>query len=192
MNIVGGLKVKLVESSEPMQIGTVTCAGVIISLDEVRSQEGYIEKYLIKEIGEIVKNHQELSWVLMTAGIEFLGRCIDDSSTDINKWSTGYGERVFKSAITNLFPSEYHQYNEKCSDYCLYKQLRCGFNHTTLPGSKMILSERKLKQKHLSISGSSLVLVAEDFYDDFKKACEQVLDKLGKGEIQSKFHLITV
>lgn len=184
--------IKIVKSDEPIQVGTLCCAGIIVQPDEGRSPVGYIEKYLIKEVGEIVKNHQELSWVLMTAGIEFLGRCLDTDNADIVHWYVGYGEKVFKNAIANLFPSQYHQHNDSSSDYYLYKQLRCGFNHTTLPGNKIILSEGVLNQKHLSLNNGYLILVAEDFYDDFKKACEQVVDKLKNEKIKPKFYLKTI
>lgn len=165
-------------------IGTDLSNGILISKMITRSQEDYIKKYLVKEMGQIVEHHQELSWILMTAGVEFLGRCIDTSNTDIHNWGKGYGEKVFKKAISELFPDKYKQFKS-----ILYKELRCGFNHTTLSGFNIIFSEREYGQKHLSSKDGKLILVAEDFYEDFKKACKIVVDMLAKKQIQPKFHL---
>ena len=163
-------ELKLVKVSKLMQIGTSVCAGGIgIPSDEGRSQEGYIEKYLIEQVGKIVDNYKDiLPYILITAGIEFLGKCLDNN-IDIHQ--SGGSKKAFQKAISELFPSKYSQAYFK---FNLYDQLRCGFNHCTLPGYNIVMSQRTQGQENLSVTPTGkLVLVIEDFYDDFKKACEQ-------------------
>ena len=62
-------------------------------------------------------------------------------------------------------------------------------NHSVMPKSKIVLSERKHGHKNLSIYDTKLLLVAEDFYDDFKKACEEVIAKIDRVEIKERFAL---
>ena len=84
----------------------------------------------------------------------------------------------------------YQKYNSKNSTHDLYTELRCGVNHMTTPNPKIGFSERKNGATNLSINPESrLVLVAEDFYDDFKLACEKVIQMLDDGLIQPKFNL---
>lgn len=166
------------------QAGTITTAGVIVIQPvNIKTPVDYIEKYLIKEIGEIVDAHQELSWVLMMAGIELLGRCVKENVTDDNN-----NEEYFREGL-RLFKPEYQKYNtDKKNPYDLYKKLRCGFSHLTFPKDAIAISERGSGSENLSFVYGKLVVVAEDFYEDFKEACTKVVEMFKAGTIKPDFH----
>lgn len=151
----------------------------------------YIEKVLVGEIQNIVNGHKFLSFGLITAGIELLGILIDPSNNKF--FEKGKSGERFRYAIKELFPNKYHQYNVKYKDdvvpddkFDLYIELRCGLNHSTFPKPKIGLSEREHGGENLSIQDRKLILLAEDFFDDFKEACEKVLKKIERGEIKNK------
>jgi len=153
---------------------------------DVITQEKYIRQVLIDEIGDVVNQHKWLSFILICSGIEFLGGCLDTNQRDLN--TSGRSKKRFNTAIFMLFPQDYHQYINKGKDNVgLYAQLRCGMNHVTLPGLNVALSERKSQIPNLSILENRLVLIAEDFYDDFKNACQKIISMLENGEIQPTF-----
>lgn len=156
------------------------------------SQKNYISHVLIDEIGDVVNHHKWLSFILLCSGIEFLGGCIDTKQINLN--ATGRSKERFNTAIINLFPQNYHkQINTGKGDQGLYAQLRCGVNHVTLPGLNVALSERNSQLKNLSVWNDGvndrLVLIAEDWYDDFKSACNQVISMLDNGLIQETFFI---
>ena len=126
----------------------------------------FIRSTLIEEIGEITKTNAYLSFVLIAIGIEFLGRCIDDSAKNWNKRKVS--EKAFDSAIKKLMP--------KYRPYRLYPLLRCGLAHYLAPQKGLVLSELKHGTVNLSVaSDGTLTLNIEDFYNDFKCACEKVI-----------------
>ena len=77
-------------------MGTTVCAGILFKPTDGKSLEAYIEKYLINQIGELVPKYQELSYILITAGIEFLGKYISNNG-DIHKG--GESRPMFENAI---------------------------------------------------------------------------------------------
>jgi len=155
------------------------------------TQTEFIKKVLIDEIGDILLNHKFLSFGLIATGIELLGTCIESPKNSF--YIQGESGNRFRLAIDQLFPSEYKRYNNlknvnnfNCD---LYIELRCGMNHSLLPKSKIALTERKFNHKNLSSSGDKLLLVAEDFFEDFRNACNQVIQKIDNGEIKERFSL---
>lgn len=136
---------------------------------------------LVNQTRDIVQRHPFYSWSLMMAGVELLGTFLDNNNPIfVDRESANR----FKDAIDKLFPQQYHQYKDK-----LYKELRCGVNHYTLPKQTIILSERVYNKQNLSLDGNgNLILVAEDFFKDFKNACETVTKKLDTGEITAKIY----
>ena len=153
------------------------------------TQKEYIKGVLIDEIGDVVKNHAFLSFTLIASAIEFLGICIDSSNSFFT--SNSSGDR-FRNAIDKLFPDRYKKYNYKDSLFDLYRELRCGVCHSTVAKTTIGFSERKHGSKHLFIGPDRrLVLVAEDFYDDFKKACENVIEMINDKTIQEKIYIQT-
>ncbi len=154
----------------------------------------YIQLELIDGIGDIVDQHKFLSFGLITSGIELLGICIDKSEDPFFHPNKS-GER-FRLAIQELFPEKYHQYNIRYKDnnvpdgkFDLYSELRCGLNHATFAKPKIGLSQRVHNINNLSVNNGKLTLVAEDFFDDFKKACVEVIRRIEKGEIRQRFSL---
>jgi len=151
----------------------------------MHNPKNFIEKVLIEEIGKITITNAYLSFVLIAIAIEFLGKCINDS---LNNWNEGKSEELFKNAIKGLMP--------KYQPYCLYQLLRCGLAHYLAPQKGLDLSELKNGTINLSTTpDGTLVLNIEDFYYDFKCACEKVIDgidkKLYKNQKMYRSFLIT-
>lgn len=145
----------------------------------------FIEQVYIKELGEVVYKHKYhyLSFSLICMGIEFIGACICD---DYDFKEKGLSEKRFKGAILNLFSLKRY----KGMDKDFYSSLRCSLLHYSSPGIKFGLTHReeskKEKTKHLKMKNGKIILVCEDLYDDFKKACEKVIEKIDKEKIESK------
>jgi hypothetical protein len=136
-----------------------------------------------------------LGFCLISQSIEFLGACLDSYPWDQKSISS---ER-FRLAITKLFPDKYTDHAK--GKYDLYSNLRCSLTHSLKPGISISLSERKwekkagLKDIHLKIQKEKLILIYEDFLDDFISACNRVLSMIEKGEINSDKiyrHIISV
>ena len=138
------------------------------NLGEMKPKE-FISWTLIQEIRDVVFQHPYLSFLLMSVGIEFLGKC---RFTKKQSWqeitpSEGYSEG--EKLMSEVDP-RYAQIN-------LQKQLRNGIAHAFLPKSQIALSEAKHGAIHFSkTSQGQIILVAEIFYRDFVIACKKVLE----------------
>ena len=133
----------------------------------------FIKKVLIDEIGEIHKKYSYLSFAVMAIGIEFLGKSLNKYE-DWNK--TGKSEIDFKFAINNL--NSFQNYRRLLDEpFKLYDSLRNGFAHSFVPKKGLSLSSGNLETKHFVIknNGTQINLRCEDFYNDFKGACEEVI-----------------
>ena len=148
------------------------------------NQKEFIRNVLISETEDIVNKHQYLSFGIITAGIELLGILTESPKNGF--WIKNKSSSRFKNAIKDLFLVEYDVYKE-----LLYVELRCGMNHAILPKANIALSERKHGHRNLSYKNNQLVLVAEDFFEDYKKACEKVIDMLDEDIIKERFSLNT-
>lgn len=139
----------------------------------------FIEQVLIGDIGKMQEaGLHYLSFSIIASGIEFLGACFDDH--EFRHYEQGLPPKRFKKGILELFPSNYQ--NEADN---LYKDLRCGFAHIVSPQGDMVLTENKhignSTTKHLDrVKSGNLILVAEDFYNDFKNACNKIIEKIAK------------
>lgn len=129
---------------------------------------------LIGEIEDIVNRHHYLSFGLITQGIELLGAIIEDPQKEFSERNLSEGR--FKKALKRLFPSEYHIHKD-----LLYTELRCGMSHVLRPRNNIVLAQRQYGHENLSQMDDKLLLVAEDFFDDFKDACNQVIGRLDSG-----------
>jgi hypothetical protein len=143
----------------------------------------FIEDIFIGEYGQIVKHHKYISFMLIFNSIELLGKCLDDKN-EFEYDAPGYYKNCFETAIYKLFDKKYH--NLRLVLYC-----RNGFAHMGKPKkyTKIKLSQRNGKKcKHpASIKGSNIsVLFAEDFYEDFKTACEKIIIKIRNNEFSHK------
>lgn len=147
----------------------------------------FINKILINNYQEILsQGFHYISFSLIALGIEFLGACIDDAD-DFGK--IGKSGPRFRNAIEDLFPKQYQKFNDKNNDYDICNNLRNGLAHQLRPKSKIGLTHKKESEKfgtnHLEINNDKLVLVAEEFYRDFRNACTEVIKRIDRNKIKN-------
>jgi hypothetical protein len=128
----------------------------------------FIQQVLIDELKPIIISSPYISFALMAIGIEFLGKCLDTTTVE---WNTERRSRMnFTDAIKNLLAfRRYLGYEEG-----LFEDLRCGFAHSFVPGTRFTLSS-KGQCYHMFDFGTRVNLRCEDFYEDFKAACLEVI-----------------
>ena len=140
-------------------------------------QEVLIDQF--KEIQQSEENHY-ISFGMICQGIEFLGACLDSEPFS----AKGLGAPRFRRAIHDLFPTAYRQFNQGSGKpFDLYEGLRCSLLHVLLPGSQLELIRRSEKERlqatHLEVKEVGgihrLVLVLEDLFDDYEKACREII-----------------
>lgn len=140
----------------------------------------FIRQVLIDELQDIVVKHPYLAFLLICAGIEFLGKCIDNNQQKWD-WDFKYQQKnpPFDKAIKKLFSKKYQKALAK---YKLRDQLRNGLTHILAPKSKIGLTQIKHdKNGEITINNhpfeqdGKLILVIEYFYIDFVDACKKVL-----------------
>lgn len=120
-----------------------------------------------------VPTHPYLGFQLISSSVEFLGACLDQY-----EWGErGMSEKRFNLALDHLFDDKYKK-GILSSKFDLYSNLRCSLSHTIRPGNHVGLSEIKHGAKHLSESSERLILVYENFLEDFKKACEKTIEMI--------------
>lgn len=130
----------------------------------------FIQTVLIKELGELVDTHPYLSFVLIGIGIEFMGKCIDTNLTDWNV--SGRSKCDFENAIKTI-PS-LKRYETYLTSHQMYSSFRCGLAHAVSPKVQITLSSKQ-EMGHLIENNGRLNLKIEDFYQDFKDACNYVM-----------------
>jgi hypothetical protein len=121
------------------------------------------------ELGVMIDDHPYISFIMMGIGIEFLGKCINSGLRD---WSSGASGKVFGNAVKSI-PS-LQRYQQYLTSHDLYGSFRCGLAHAVSPKYKITLSSKQ-ERAHLVDDGGRLNLKVEDFYADFKLACEHVI-----------------
>jgi hypothetical protein len=152
----------------------------------------FINLVFITELSDIVEHHPYIAFMLMGAGLEFLGKCI--SGKDSHWHVVGKSRRDFEKSVRQLAAlKKYKPYLSKTS-YDLYGSLRCGLIHSGKPKYKITLSSKN-EMAHLIEHNGRLNLRCEDFYSDFKQACEEVIsrtypagDKMNSGFIHIPSH----
>jgi len=150
------------------------------------TQKEFINHVLINEIGDVVEHHKWLSFILICSGIEFLGGCLDQEEKALN--AKKRSAKRFNNAILKLFPSKYHPFINNGKEG-LYAQLRCGMNHVALPGLQIALSERNSTLENLSEWNNRTVIIAEDFYSDFKNACHTIMSMIDEKKVSETFEI---
>jgi len=134
----------------------------------------FIEDYFIKDIGELVELKKVLfSFNLIVQGIEVLGSFFDNKPLE----KEGMSKKRFEKGL-ELLGEEYIEHEEY-----LYKNLRCGLVHQSRPQERITLasSDNKLRRETHLITGNrsgNFFIIIEEFYEDFKKACRNVIDKI--------------
>ena len=150
----------------------------------------FIQRVLIDEFKEIQedKERQSLASSLICQGIEFLGACLDSEPFS----AKGLSGPRFRRAIYYLFPTSYHQFNQGSGKpFDLYENLRCGLFHVILTGLRVELIRRSEKlisnTNHLEVKEirgmNRLVLVSEDLFDDYEKACKEIIARIKDGRL---------
>lgn len=152
----------------------------------------FIRKVLIDEFKEIQQDegHPYISFSLICQGIEFLGACLDSEPFS----AKGLSAPRFRKAIYDLFPTSYRKFNQGTGKpFDLYENLRCSLVHVILPGSQLELIRRAEKVKfsanHLEVKeirgANRLVLVSEDLFEDYEKACQEIIARISDGRLRS-------
>lgn len=154
--------------------------------------EWLINTILLQDLDRIIYSCglHYIGFGIIASGIEFLGACLDDK--DFNEECLS--RKRFEKAIKTTFELKYHQYADKDSPYVLYKHLRCGMAHIMRPQGKVVFTTRAESiedgTSNLMVfsvnSIDKLVIVSEDFYDDFVNACKNVKQKLESGKYSKK------
>jgi hypothetical protein len=150
----------------------------------------FIQKVLTDEFKEIQQEegHHYILFKLICHGIEFLGACLDSDGFS----AKGLSAPRFRRAIYDLFPTSYHQFNQGSEKpFDLYENLQCSLWHVVLPGSRFKLIRRSEKAEfnanHLEIIEiqgiNRLVLVLEDLFDDYEKACKEIITRIRDGRL---------
>lgn len=132
--------------------------------------QDFIKQLYIKEIGEIKDEHPYMAYMVMGAGIEFLGKVLAQPSR--NDW---FKERESRSDFTTAVSSlpGLNKY-DRIKDV-LYEQLRCGLLHSSLPKDDVKLGDNKAVE---NITTAPYILNIDVFYDAFKTACNDVVSKV--------------
>lgn len=133
----------------------------------------FIKAAFVDDLGRMIESKNfYLAFMIMGAGIEFLGRCITE---DFHWGQERISSRCFSNAINNLSSlRKYSNYLKDNGSYDLYGSLRCGMLHSGAPEYKITLSSQD-EREHLVEVGGRLNLKCEDFFHDFKDACLEVI-----------------
>ena len=151
----------------------------------------FIQKVLIEEFREVQQDegHPYISFSLICQGIEFLGACLDSEPFS----AKGRSAARFRRAVYDLFPVSYRPFNQGTGrPFDLYENLRSGLLHVILPESPIELIQQSEKAKlgfnHLEVKEirgmDRLVLVSEDLFDDYEKACKEIIARIRDGRLR--------
>ena len=151
----------------------------------------FIQKVLIEEFRKIEQDegHHYISFSLICQGIEFLGACLDEEPFS----AKGRSAPRFRRAVYDLFPTSYRRFNQGTGrTFDLYENLRCGLLHVMLSESPLELLRRTGKTEfdanHLEVKEirgiNKLILVLEDLFDDYEKACKEIIARIRDGRLR--------
>lgn len=147
------------------------------------SAKEFIQRIFIEETGRLVETgFYHFAFVIMSQGLETLGSFLDTKPLKAREQS----KLRFSHAINRLMPKYYAAFN---NNHVLYDQLRASLAHTFTVSRKVFLTSKsnsEFAKKHLQEVDGKLVLVVENFYEDFKKACIRLVDGMDKGIIAEK------
>lgn len=129
----------------------------------------FIQQVLINEYEDIIikSKHAYIGHALIAIGVEFLGKCVN---LELHTWHPNKSND-FDFALKHI--PELKKYAKKD----LKKLLRNGMAHSLAPMKGLDLSERAHKTQHLGKNKYGyLIINIEDFFEDFKKACQYVIN----------------
>jgi hypothetical protein len=116
-------------------------------------------------------------FILISVGIELLGAALDDKIWHDEK--AGLSRKRFNKALVNY--KSLQKYNNKN----LYEKLRCGMAHVYIPKKDLginMKSESRGNQTHNTIKNKKLLLTIEYFFEDFKIACDELIDNINNNK----------
>ena len=137
----------------------------------------FIKDVLIDELSCIVKISPFLAFITIGSGIEFLGKCIDDSfPMDWDK--SGRSPINFNYAIRNITPlNKYKDLIDRADKFDLYNKFRCGLIHGLAPKESLSLSHGNEQKTSFNGQSGMVNLNIDELYVDFKLACEDIIGK---------------
>lgn len=148
----------------------------------------FIQQVLINELGEIHSQHPYIAFATMAIGVEFLGKCLNDHD-DWNFYAAGIHKQDFKTAMSHL--KSFKKYRPYLQSHDLWNALRNGFSHSFVPKNTLSLSGND-DMEHLVEYDGRINLNCDDFYEDFKSACEEVIAMTSFPSNKMDLPLITV
>lgn len=149
-----------------------------------------IETIFLRELKSLIYDHKDsayIKFINLAIGIEYLGACLDNHAFV----KEGESKNRFDNALKKLFNRKYLPFSKTDNDFYLFVKFRCSFVHQLRPGKNVVVTHREESRRegttHLKPTKSGLlVLVLEDFFDDFEKACTRLFDLEEKGKLPSK------
>lgn len=131
----------------------------------------FIDVVFLHDLPQIVKTTPYTAFAVMATGIEFLGKCLDANAQHWNV--SGRSKANFETAINRL--NSFEAYRQYLVSHRLWDSLRNGFSHSFVPKYSLTLSSRN-EMAHLTLHDNNrrLNLKCEDFYQDFRNACQEV------------------
>jgi hypothetical protein len=137
--------------------------------------QNFIKQLYIKEVSEIKDVHPYIAYMVIGAGIEFLGKVLEQPSR--NDWfEEGHSKSDFENAVLTLPGlNNYSAIKEP-----LYRQLRCGLIHSSLPKRDLKLGDKNTVE---NIAATPYELNIDNFYNAFKTVCEDVIKQVDEGAI---------
>ncbi len=134
----------------------------------------FIQKVFIDQLKTLIDPSPYIAFAIMAIGIEFLGKCLD---TEIQNWNArNSSKKHFELAIKKLH--SLNKYKPYLKSHRLYDSFRNGFAHSFVPKNKLSLSSKnEAPHLHLFNNGNTINLKCENFYQDFKNACLEIIKK---------------
>ena len=140
----------------------------------------FIQKYLSNPVKELLANQQYYPLLIYCSiGIETLGALLDKKPIRARKQS----KLRFGNALYQLFPQKYALANK---GGFLYNTLRNHSAHNLIPSSYLIIYEKELQEKHLSLSKGKTIFCIDIFAQDFLTACKKTSSNIKNKQLEAK------
>lgn len=133
------------------------------------SLKDFGDKLIYEFIEPLIESNPYLSFMVLSASIEFIGKCRNKKK---NPHANKSGDNMFVFAIDNINAlSSYRIFNYNTGgnrhSNKLYKALRCGLLHAAMPDVDIVLSSNTNELGRNTVGCKSL-------YDDIKNAWEEI------------------
>jgi len=135
----------------------------------------FIEKELIKNIGEIKVKYPFIAFSLIFLGIELIGKCLCPEESFLK----GKGRDAFNLCIKTHM-KKYEKFIG--TEHDMYTNIRNGFAHSFRQKGKFAFTEKGSQDKNLArLNNGEIVLHIDDFYKDFIIACNLIINDIKNG-----------